>query len=453
MIGFDETTGCIGWEKNIDRFQVLNSFRSVEEIVLLRMDNLDAQLRIILNVSAVFGSEFTFDDLLLTVQHLTRNDGSSKESLCERIKKNLDTASNEGILVKIVHGGCESTHEQISYEIRFFHELWRSAILKTMLKSHIKDIHLSIAEALEDASLDALGDLTCNNLEFMMKLYMHWREGGNFAKAAKLALKMGKSFKSMGVSNESVGIYQELIKMWIEPGNNFISKQVLKTMNSNDVNFLILLKMTMATTLMSKSLNNAKQYVFDTFEILDNAPASANITDRSLLFQLFNEFILKSQEDMALQTMATQRFVSEAKKMNDPVHVCQALALQSVHNFRSAKLETALESHYEVEEQYEFEKHSLKISLNYGHDYVVYNFGLCTQWHDLNKNEFQLEFSIDFLFERIVPKMNQRSEDYFITLYPILWVLKNNQQTNRALNEFESFLESNFLSVLEKKNK
>merc|ERR1712176_1081206 len=77
----------------------------------------------------------------------------------------------------------------------------------------------------------------------------------------------------------------------------------------------------------------------------------------------------------------------------------------------------------------------------------------CTQWHDLNKNEFQLKFSIDFLFERIVPKMNHRSEDYFVTLYPVLWVLKNNQQTNRALNEFESFLESNFLSVLEKINK
>ena len=73
-------------------------------------------------------------------------------------------------------------------EERFFefsHDMWRSNVLKTMLKERKIELHRQIAQAME---FDKGLMIRRNDISRLLTLYDHWKLCGEFRKAAPLAL-------------------------------------------------------------------------------------------------------------------------------------------------------------------------------------------------------------------------------------------------------------------------
>ena len=205
-------------------------YTSFDQLILHRIDSLDAGVRNILNLGAVLGSTFELIEVVEVFRQLHVE--SSATAQVKQTKEALRVAVKEGILdifyfagenrqsrlprtpsQSAFDSGCNELPsrdldpvECITYS--FCHDIWRSTILKLMLSSRRRDVHRIIAETLEYRQHE-----NTKNYFSKMKLFRHWRDSGVFEKTAELALSIGTRFEDLGLNTHRIRLAEEAMAM------------------------------------------------------------------------------------------------------------------------------------------------------------------------------------------------------------------------------------------------
>lgn len=157
------------------------------------------------------------------------------------IEGSLDVATSEMILIEITEdheedgrsvfsnstGGSSSRKPpSIDYSgttpgfhtigdryFEFSHDMWRSNVLKTMLKERKIELHRQIAQAME---MDRGMMIRRNDIARLLTLFDHWKSCSSFVKAAPLALAVGTRLNEWDLQAQSTDLYQDTLDICYE---------------------------------------------------------------------------------------------------------------------------------------------------------------------------------------------------------------------------------------------
>jgi len=131
-------------------------------------------------------------------------------------------------------------------------------------------------------------------------------------------------------------------------------------------------------------------------------------------------------------------FVEEAEAHKDEAHHLQAFAMESEIFGRNCECDKALEACTDLRKKYEATAHSAQLVNIYGEDYCAQCIAQSARWHlELGKGEKAKE-ACDYVLNEILP--NFFGHNKFLVLYPILWVLKDTSQAERACRLCREYL-------------
>jgi hypothetical protein len=91
--------------------------------------------------------------------------------------------------------------------------MWRSNVLKTMLKERKIELHRQIAQAME---FDKGLMIRRNDISRLLTLYDHWKLCGEFRKAAPLALTVGSKLHEWDLQAQSAELYLDTLELCYE---------------------------------------------------------------------------------------------------------------------------------------------------------------------------------------------------------------------------------------------
>lgn len=203
------------------------------EALLNRFDSLDVRVRQILQTCAVLGNSFAYSDVVRVHREMDEIE----------IEESLEIATGEMILVEIIEdddhddgrsvfsastGGSSSklappsidysatTSGNITIGDRYFefsHDMWRSNVLKTMLKERRIELHRQIARAME---MDRGAMIKRGDIARLITLFDHWKSCGEFRKVAPLALAVGTRLNEWDLQAPSCDLYKDTLDLCYE---------------------------------------------------------------------------------------------------------------------------------------------------------------------------------------------------------------------------------------------
>uniref|UniRef100_A0A7S2LAG3 Uncharacterized protein n=1 Tax=Leptocylindrus danicus TaxID=163516 RepID=A0A7S2LAG3_9STRA len=466
-----ESSELLGWNVDLSSEQLAdktNAFSSLEQMMMHRVDSLDREMRAAVQVCAVLGREFLMSDLVL-VQRDCMGLQKAVDDF-EFSKKFLDKAVNERILeVTIDEGndyhdelndmeldGGSDFHEDVLYRFRL--DVFRTSVLYSMLESRRRDLHSVIAKALQRQQKQKHGDHS-TDYRGMLKLFGHLKACADSVNAAELALKIGKEFENLGLSSQSLSLYNETVEIWDpcvhrddDPERTTIGgieSQVVYAIGPTDLEYLIKVKIETGKCFANVHDGTKSALTYeDAYSILKEAPSSEDIEDHAMLFPIFSGLCLalkwgriKDDAEKTYEQELVARFVLEANRHGDPIHEARALAMQGVMFYSLGKLDDCLETQRKLDDVYDVNEHSTGICKSYGSDRAAQNYGLCTEWHELLGNHDEMMETIEFVLNILLPKMEERNvHNQFMMLYPVLIVMKGQGMAHRALQIFQAHL-------------
>mmetsp|Transcript_39310 Transcript_39310/g.45880 ORF Transcript_39310/g.45880 Transcript_39310/m.45880 type:complete len:1642 (-) Transcript_39310:798-5723(-) len=234
---------------------------SLNGLLLRRVDAMGPDARTVLQLCAVLGLEFYLWDLLILYegmldgmedQHRDNLGGhGSTDNGCEcvfaeefqrSILRTLEDAVNEKILVEVCTGtlGGEgqnnasngdsddgdgdrseavTTLSELDSErsYRFTHSTWRASILDALLDERKRDIHKTIAEAVEKDNDWREWDDPAS----LLNLLDHWKACNETERAGEVALVLIRCFDDLGLLQESLGLMEDMLNStWASPSSH-----------------------------------------------------------------------------------------------------------------------------------------------------------------------------------------------------------------------------------------
>ncbi len=423
------------------------SYESFGDLVLQRLDNFDLTTRNMLNIGGVIGLSFTLDEVVAVQM---RNSDSTEIAVRKHAEDALKVAVDEGILeCKEIAADNESDIKQTK-KYTFYHAVWRTALLNLMLEGRKRDLHRTIAETLENQK-DDFGDYMFNT-----KLFNHWICSHNFAKAAELALEVGRHFEErLGLPAQSIRLYNDSLDLLREDKENGtgiggFSNRVFEEADVNDLGYIVRLQVALGKALgMAQRMTESVSAYQDALRITQAAKASKDLKDRSILFPVFDGLSqalkrghIVQDEECRYEKAMLRRYVQEAKLHADPINCIHAMTLQADMFARFGDYESAVECHKkEVEPLYDIEAHSLDLCDEHGSDLGAQSFGNCAMWNmQLGKEDDALGISW-FVVEELMPKIEKRNvHASFLILYPIMWVMKESGFALEARDFFDEYV-------------
>lgn len=151
------------------------------------------------------------------------------------------------------------------------------------------------------------------------------------------------------------------------------------------------------------------------------------------------------EETVQTELDLVEKFVLETNKHGDPVHHGRALAMQGETCHRLGKFEEAVQSHLKLKEVYDIDRDSEKVVASYASDRCAQNFG-CTAncYMRLGQVDKALELC-DYIEYEMMPKMNPKNiHNSAVMTFPIIWILKDNGQVDRAKDVLHKFVQDPF---------
>ena len=176
---------------------------------------------------------------------------------------------------------------------------------------------------------------------------------------------------------------------------------------------------------------------------------SAEIKDRAFVFPIYSGmfFLLKygvlvePSETASYEIDLVGKFVNETKKHGDPVHYGRALAMQGETYHRQGLFKKAIESHMELNRVYDVKRHHVLVVASYASDRVGQNFG-CTAncFMRLGEADKAMEM-VNHIINYLMPKMDPKNvHNSIVTIYPAIWILKDNGNLEKAREIFSKFV-------------
>jgi len=482
--------GKIGWRKDLRQEEKPDfNFATVGELMVNKIDSLDAPVRTTLHLCSVLGSEFELFEIITVYQSWLQFDDSQKSYRAKLIMESLNAAVNEGIIEEIYEGGqlddseksegdialAEDAFDEIMFaskqkkldrlaniSYRFHHDMWRENILRMMLDSRKRDLHRVIAESLD--SDFSVGGVKEHNYYSMIKLLRHWKLSGNASKTILLALEVGRSLINVCMSAQALKIFDEAIDMLRKNGkadsddmDKFIGgfPLLLTSLDVDDLKATVQIHIEKGKCLSNLHLpDQSVQAYNDALSIVERAPASAELKDRSITFPVFSGLfvLLKASaivqdRECTYEQEIVRRFVAETKLHGDPVHYGRALSMQAEVLARLGKVFEALESLDLLSKIYNVDEHSAAVCKTYGSDRCAQVFSLSAMWCLQLGNEARSVALCEFVIDTLLPKMDLKNvHNSLVLLWPLYSVLKERGQAKkmRALLEkyvFQPFAE------------
>ena len=215
-------------------------FKSVNDLLLYRLDALDSSVRTTLHLAAVLGTEFDLLDAALTYEEMFDVIDSDRFQSAMELCAHFDVAEKEGILEQVV---SSTKHDQDEFgdpadeegnlctgledvfispsgrkshplysdnrRYRFTHDSWKTSILSVMLDGRKEEMHEQIATVLEREIVEETESK--DDLELQIHVFKHWNLSGNFTKAAELALMIGGQLMILGLNSQADLLFSDVI--------------------------------------------------------------------------------------------------------------------------------------------------------------------------------------------------------------------------------------------------
>ena len=228
-------------------------FGSVDELLLYRLDALDAAVRTALHLAAVLGNDFDLLDAALTYEQIFRVNDSDRWESAMGLCSLFDIAIDEGILEHSfacgdIAGddadGHAVTEAPISEEdevcaslgnvaislrgrnshplyaenrrYRFTHDSWKTSILDIMLGGRKAELHEHVAITLEREMNEEASHQ--DDLKGQLRVFRHWNSSGNFAKSSELGLKIGSQMMILGLNPQAILIFDDVLDILTSAG-------------------------------------------------------------------------------------------------------------------------------------------------------------------------------------------------------------------------------------------
>jgi adenylate cyclase len=165
--------------------------RTLDELVMAKVDRLDNVLRMIVDIASVIGDEFSIK-LLDTLLELG-----------DDLRTNLSLLIQKGIFLplKSIEGDI-STEEKYT----FSHSLMREAVYESLLKRMRREYHRQIGHAIELVYSDSID-------EYFDALANHFLMGGEKIKAVEYLEKAADHKKDLYLNNEAIELYKKAIDL------------------------------------------------------------------------------------------------------------------------------------------------------------------------------------------------------------------------------------------------
>lgn len=272
-------------------------------------------------------------------------------------------------------------------------------------------------------------------------------------KSATLALTIGKMYKDMGMVQKSIALFDEALVLWQWDPNRHDMELVggftvneINAFSKKDLEFIINLKIsqgrvngTFNSSQNSTGQENAAQAWLDALEIYERAPASINMTDRTIIFPIFSGLFvflkgnkIDQDKECNFKQNLVRKFVKETKLHGDPVHYIRALAMQGETKARLGKYQEALASFEQLKDSYIPEEHSEGISSAYGTDRSAQCYSQSALWHLMLGNVDDALRMCEYVIEELLPKMDPKNVlNSCELILPLIRILKNCGQEKR----------------------
>ncbi|KAL3919907.1 MAG: hypothetical protein SGILL_003519 [Bacillariaceae sp.] len=419
------------------------TFDSFGDLVLQRLDSYDLNTRNVLNIGAVIGLSFTFDELIGV--ELRTSDGC-EDAVQKLTEEALQVAIEDGILESREMSDDESDEEE-SCRYSFCHEVWRGTLLNLMLEGRKRDLHRIIAESLEEADVDM------SDYMFQTKLFKHWVNGNNLLKSTELALSVGQHFEDrLGLPAQSIRIYSEALDLLRESEDGYsrgFSKELLSTISAEDLSCIIQLQVSLAKAYgMAQQTKESVSAFQDALKITQIAKCSAQLEDRSILFPVFDGLAsavknghIKQDAECRYEKAMLRRYIQETSLHGDPIFIIHSLTLQANMYGRLGEYEQAIEVQTALSGVYNPEYFSMDLCDLYGSDIGAQCLASSALWHmELDMTEDAL-FICRFVTGSILPQIERRNvHATFLIVYPVLLVLMQCGFASEARASFEKFV-------------
>ncbi len=163
--------------------------RSLDELIMTKIDKLSTDLRYIVNIASVIGEEFSFKILNALLPGK------------ERLRQNLAYIVQQNIF-KIIEYKDSSEDEKYA----FTHSIIRDAVYNSLLKKQQKEYHLKLAFIMEK-----IFSLTIE--EYFDALANHFYLGGENIKALEYMEKAGDQKKELYLNKSAIELYKKCLTM------------------------------------------------------------------------------------------------------------------------------------------------------------------------------------------------------------------------------------------------
>jgi len=284
-------------------------------------------------------------------------------------------------------------------------------------------------------------------------------------KSATLALTIGKMYEDMGMVQKSISLFDDALALWQwDPNRN--DKEMIGGFTVNEINafsekdleYIINLKIAQGrvngtfNSSQNTGQKNAAQAWLDALEIYERAPASVNMTDRSIIFPIFSGLFvflkgdkIEQDKDCNFEQNLVRKFVRETKLHGDPVHYTRALAMQGEVKARLGKYEEALAAFDKLKASYVPEEHSEAVSSAYGTDRSAQCYSQSALWYLMLGNEDEALRMCEYVIDVLLPKMDPKNVlNSCELILPLIRILKNRGQEKRMRKLFDEQVVQNF---------
>jgi len=465
-------------------------FGSVNELLLYRLDALDATVRNALHLAAVLGNDFDLLDAALTYEQMFRVRKTDRWESAMGLCSLFDIAIDEGILeqsfaVEDVTGDdadcdavvADSINEEEKMRAslgnvaislrgrkshplyaenrryRFTHDSWKTSILNIMLDGRKAELHEYVVITLEQEMSEEAHNQ--DDLKWQLRVFRHWNSSGNFAKASELGLKIGSQMMIMGLNPQAIMIFNDVLDIWTSTGTDCddeerygdIEASILDSIDVQELEYLIKLNIQKGKAFSSLGQGKDGFKAFQSaLDILHYAPcASSTDFDRSVTFPIFSGLfvVLKfgavtQDSEFSYEKNLCKQFVEQARLNNDPVHYGRAVAMEGETLARLGNFEEALETLDVIKSIYDIESQHAAICKSYGSDRVGQAFHHSINWnHALGQTDAALA-TCKYIVDEIVPKSDPKNvHNTICLLYTVFVTMKENGMALEARDIFK----------------
>ncbi|MEO0127815.1 MAG: tetratricopeptide repeat protein [candidate division WOR-3 bacterium] len=181
--------------------------RSLDELIMTKIDKLSAELRYIVDIASVIGEEFSFKILNALIPGK------------ERLKQNLAYIVQQNIFK--VTGDKDSSEDE---KYAFTHSIMRDAVYNSLLKKQRREYHQKVGFIIEK-----IFNLTIE--EYFDALAHHFYLGGEIMKALEYMEKAGDQKKELYLNSSAIELYKKCLTM-IPDGMPHITTRIFEKLGT-----------------------------------------------------------------------------------------------------------------------------------------------------------------------------------------------------------------------------